>query len=446
MRNATSDVIVLGAGAAGLAAAVKLTQTGRRVTILEARDRTGGRIDTRTDDGMPLPIERGAEFLHGFAPESWDLVKAAGGTVFEASQANWFRHGRGLRRRDGMWNDVDRVMQRTLKYDGDDCSFVEFLKRDEKKWRPSVERAALMYVAGFNAADPRQISVHSLRAAELESNTIEGDRSFRIAEGYAIVVEELARRFKAAGGRIVLNCAATVVRHQPRRVEVETISSDQGSRTFRAAQLVCTLPLGVLQARGGARGAIRWEPDLPEKRAALAKLHMGEVVKLVLDFAEPFWESQGYDEFGFCHSPDEVFPTWWTTQPVRTARLTGWSGGPKAARLAKLSDRAILRRGLAVVGRLFRNAPKRLASLIVRSEVCNWQRDPWARGAYGWVKAGGVAAVQEYAAPVDGTLFFAGEATHAEFNGTVAGAIASGYRAAREIQSAERTRVGKRRG
>jgi monoamine oxidase len=254
-------------------------------------------------------------------------------------------------------------------------------------------------------------------------------------QGYAIVVHELARRLKEAGGRIVLNTAATTVRHRSGRVEVETRTTagkSDRTKTFRAAQLVCTVPLGVLQARAGARGAIRWQPDLSAKRAAVKRLHMGEVVKVVLDFAEPFWEAHGYDELGFCHAPDEPFPTWWTTLPVRNARLTGWSGGPKAVRLSKLSDRAVLRRALGVVGRLFNLSVTKLTSQLRRSEVCNWQRDPLARGAYGYVKTGGLEAVRQLAAPVDHTLFFAGEATHAEFNGTVAGAIQSGYRAARE--------------
>lgn len=436
MTRSSADVIVLGAGLAGLSAAADLLDAGRSVVVLEARDRIGGRVDTRHDDRFPLPLERGAEFLHGFAPETWELVRRSQATAYEVSTANWGRVGRSLQRRDDMWEEVGRVMCRLETSADGDLSFVEFLRRHGSRFSPKVKRASLMYVAGFNAADPATISVESLRLGEQESAVIEGDRSFRVLQGYAVIAQWLAQKIERAGGRIILETEATAVRHRRGHIEVETQSTldrTKRARTYRARQLVVTLPLGVLQARQGLRGAIRWEPDLPQKRVALRKLHMGEVVKVVLDFAAPFWEHQGYDELGFFHSPDDPFPTWWTTLPVRTARLTGWSGGPKAAKLSKLSRTAILRRALTVLSRMLRASVDRLESRLRRGEVCNWQCDPFARGAYGYVKVGGVEAVRQLAAPVDGTLFFAGEATHAEMNGTTAAAIESGHRAAREV-------------
>src|SRR5689334_18064689 len=103
MEEPTADVLVLGAGVAGLAAAQELSQAGLRVIVIEARDRLGGRIFTRHVAGHPLPIELGAEFIHGRPPESFALVEQAGLLVYEISGERWLAQDGQLTSRDALW-------------------------------------------------------------------------------------------------------------------------------------------------------------------------------------------------------------------------------------------------------------------------------------------------------------------------------------------------------
>jgi monoamine oxidase len=153
-------------------------------------------------------------------------------------------------------------------------------------------------------------------------------------------------------------------------------------------------------------------------------------VKLLFEFREPFWRAGPSAGAGFFHVPREPFPTWWTTAPLVSNRLTGWSGGPRAAALSGRSAIEIIRIGLETLARAFSRSVAELHELVAEAEVCDWQLDPYSRGAYSYVRAGGFEAAQRLAEPIANTIFFAGEATHLEMNGTVAGAIESGYRAA----------------
>ena len=204
----------------------------------------------------------------------------------------------------------------------------------------------------------------------------------------------------------------------------------------RAARAVVTLPLGVLQLTPGTPGGVKFSPELPEKRRATEHLKMGPVVKLVLRFDEAFWEQGDLQSAAFLLMPEEPFPTWWTSLPLRTPMVTGWAGGPAAEALSPREELDILADGLATLSRSLEMPRQRLKARLRAWHVCNWQSDPFARGAYSYVLVGGMAAVAELARPLEGTLFFAGEATQAGFSGTVASAIASGYRAAAEVLQA----------
>src|SRR5205823_2539776 len=141
----------------------------------------------------------------------------------------------------------------------------------------------------------------------------------------------------------------------------------------------------------------------------------------------------GVPELVFLHTPEGLFQAWWTTRPVESTVLTGWSGGPAADRLTGLSPPAVLDRGLDQLSRSLSVGRERLAELLDDWRVFEWQTDPFSRGTYSYVPAGGLGTARRLAAPVAGTLFFAGEATEERLAGTVAGAIASGDRAAGEV-------------
>jgi monoamine oxidase len=158
------------------------------------------------------------------------------------------------------------------------------------------------------------------------------------------------------------------------------------------------------------------------------------VVKAAFRFRSAFWEEQ-WREVGFFHSPGAALPTFWAQLPMHSPVLIGWAGGPKADRLAGLDASGVTREAMATLRAIFgrKDVESQLRTVLVQ----DWQKDPCARGAYSYVLVNGEGARQSLAAPLRGTLYFAGEATSTEQSGTVAGALESGTRAARELLQRE---------
>jgi monoamine oxidase len=198
-----------------------------------------------------------------------------------------------------------------------------------------------------------------------------------------------------------------------------------------------TLPLSILQTPD----AVRFEPDLRNKREAAGRLAMGEVIRVTMRFRERFWQSgvpaaRNHDlsKLSFLFSHDAEFPTWWSVYPIHVPVLTGWAAGARAERLAKLPEHSIICEALAALARITAEPEHRLRDLLEAAHLHNWQTDPFTRGAYSYIPENAMDAPEQLAAPVEGTLFFAGEATDTVgFEGTVHGAIATGDRAAREV-------------
>jgi monoamine oxidase len=197
----------------------------------------------------------------------------------------------------------------------------------------------------------------------------------------------------------------------------------------------------VLQAPPGSKGAIEFDPPLPEKMDAANRLAMGPVVKLMLLFREAFWDEPSFrkrfkklGKLSFIHSWNEIFPTWWTTLPIHVPILTAWSGGPAAQRISGLPANELVPEAIKSLSRFFNMKPRTLSELLQAHHLADWQIDPFARGAYSYVPVGALDARKKLAAAVDKTIYFAGEATNFKGQaGTVAGAIASGERASKEI-------------
>ena len=171
-----ADVIVVGAGAAGLAAASELAESGLSVVVLEARERIGGRIVTLQDSRLQFPIELGAEFIHGRPPEIWNLLQKQGIPITEVKGDNWCVDGR-LSPCD-FFSEVDDILRRMDDH-GPDESFQSFLQRCCPDASAETKEHAVGYVAGFNAADPAQVGVHWLVQEMRAEEKIDGERAFR---------------------------------------------------------------------------------------------------------------------------------------------------------------------------------------------------------------------------------------------------------------------------
>jgi len=399
-----ADVLVIGAGAAGLAAAAELARTGRSVLIVEARDRIGGRCDTRRLPGIAVPVEVGAEFIHGRPQATYSLMEKAGVAAVDSTRTQLLASD-GRLQPVNMFTHAQTVARRKLK--GRDVSFRAFLARQRL---PAVTRTlATMMVQGFDAADPRLASAREI----LDEWTGVSAAQPRPNGGYGPLLEFLARQAKVQ--------LQTVVRELHwKRSSVEVRGTFRGERwSAWAPRAVITVPIGVL-------------PSLvKEKREALSKLASGPVIRVAMAFREAFWEKD-HPGVAFFHSPQAAFPTFWTPLPMHGPLLTAWAGGPKAARLTGSSEKKLLAQALASVRSVLGNIDEPSAFAIH-----DWQADPCARGGYSYVRVGGTGAREKLAKPLEETLYFAGEATDTEQSGTVGGALASGERAAREVLAGE---------
>jgi monoamine oxidase len=416
------DVLVVGAGMAGLAAARALHQNGYSVLVLEARDRIGGRVFSQHDPALPVAIELGAEFLQGRPPRLHAIAREARLLVCHLGGEAWSwdtsGFSPGLRRRAS----IEDILERLAHASGPDrplSAFLDTCAAQEPRLADAASQAA-RWVEGYDAADTDRISTRALARQARAEAAIAGDGSYRIPTGYDGVASWLAAALPANAVR--LSTPVHEVGWEPGHVAIAGL-------TARAA--VLTLPVPVLRQPE----TIRFSPDLPDKVEALRGLVMGSVIKLGLRFREAFWwQAPELSRLGFLRTEDEVFPTWWTSYPVLAPLLIGWAGGPAADALARLPDEQIVERGMAVLARVF---GRRVGSHFEAWYLHNWQRDPWAGGAYSYVGVRGLPRQLALARPVEGTLFFAGEATELQgHHATVHGAIASGERAAREVAAA----------
>jgi monoamine oxidase len=436
MADDSWDVVIIGAGVSGLAAASQLRGSGRSVLLLEARDRVGGRAWTRHEPDLSAPIELGAEFIHGRVPETFELLREVGKAALDTSGAHWTLHdGRLQQRTEDLFGNIQSALEKSHVLDEPDVSFDTWLSRSERYGLSAEARSmARSFVEGFDAADPTRVSAHFV-AREWGSGGMLDSPQFRPLGGYSSVLAALAGGLDREKIRVQLQTVVRDVRWKRGSVEIEARSLDQPFRVT-AARGIVTLPLGVLQAVNDSPGAVRFTPALDAKRTALTGLASGPVLKLSLRFRRAFWEELDggkYQDASFFHSAETAFPTFWTTLPLRAPLLTAWIGGPKAARLSNATMPDIVHQALASLTAMFGNRPQSEFELEA-AYLHNWQTDPFARGAYSYVTAGGEDARRMLAASLENTLFFAGEATDTEGEAaTVAGALQSGARVAREV-------------
>jgi len=428
-----ADVVVIGAGAAGLAAARDLSQSGRRVSVLEARDRWGGRVFTQRSPAWPVPAELGAEFIHGEAEATMEGARAAGLAVETLPDRHvWAKDGR-LRPVGDAWSRFDAVRKRIPKR-GQDVSVAAFLARHDLP--PSSKTLARMMVEGYHAAPADQMSAQALAGGDEETSD-GAHRQHRIVAGYDRLLGWLRAGLDPSRVSVHLRTAATEVRWDRAQVRVRArVGTGAAETTFRAAAVVVAVPLGVLKAPPDEPGGIRFVPEVERHRSVLAGLEMGHVVKILFRFRERTWSR----EADFFHDAGAAFPTWWTRGPLRVPVLTAWAGGPAAQALHGRPERDVVDVALRTLASMLGVRRPRLEQLLEGWAWHDWQADPLSRGAYSYVRVGGVASPRALARPVEGTLFFTGEATEPEEMGTVSAAIASGRRAARQVESVLQSR------
>ena len=437
------EVAIVGAGAAGLAAARALRALGHDVVVIEARNRIGGRVLTRRVPGFALPIELGAEFIHGDAPATMRLLDQA--ALAACAVCGPQRRASGGRVQPAHPGEaVDRVLGR-IDPSRPDESFARFLARRPGGRAGARDRAeARRFVQGFHAADIRRIGVHGIAPDEDAPPSEQALHVSRVVEGYGALMAWLAR-----GTRVQMRTAVDTIAWRRARAELSLRTGTRGGARLAARAVIVAVPLGVLQTPPGAHGAIRLVPDPAALRAPVAGLAMGSVTRLVVGFRELPWRrlpvAARLEDVSFIHTPAGPFNVWWTMHPMHPPLAVAWSGGPPAAALAERPRADLLDIAIAQLAAALDVPRRRIATHVQHTWVHDWQHDPFARGAYSYARVGGSDAARALSRPIAGTLFVAGEHTDAEASGTVEGAIASGLRAARQVHAALRRRGAARR-
>jgi monoamine oxidase len=424
MTDNTQDVVVVGAGMAGLTAARALAEAGLKVLVVEAQDRIGGRIWTRHVGDEA--IELGAEFIHGRPPELWALIGEAGLETYERGGSQVCFEDGVLRDCSGAMEEVFEPLEKLEDFAGPDMSFAEYLDREHT---PMEERGRIIgYVEGFNAADHREVSVASLGAQQKAEDADGSDHNYRLRGGYDQLPRYLSERITEFGGKVLTGTPVKEILWEEGQVEVV---SDLWS--FRAPHAIVTLPLAVLQ-----RDKVKIEPRPKQILEAAEGLRMGQARRFTLLFAERFWEGlppqPALNEMSFLFAFTEMPPVWWTAHPEASHTITGWAGGPRSVALSGVDAKTLGDKACTTLGRIFGLRKQKIHALLRGCYTHDWQQDRFALGAYSYVATGGLDASRRMTEPVADTLFFAGEHTDITGHwGTVHAAMRSGLRAAEQV-------------
>lgn len=423
MEETDFDVVIVGAGAAGMSAALELALTGRRVGIVEAKDRVGGRMHTHTED--IYPVELGAEFVHGNLPLTKRWLEKAGADTYTVKGSIWQHKDGNLQEQEDFIADY-KILEKKCKALVEDKPVERFLEEDLVGEEAEELRFSLRnYVEGYYAADTKNASTRAL-CNELTKGD---EEQYRIRQGYGMLVKRLEKDCRENGVQFFLSQPVLQVQWKTGNVAVIT-----EKQTFHAAKILITVPVGVLQ-----KEAITFYPALPHIRQAVQTLGFGHVVKIILRFDEAFWKKElntgGNDlsDMGFLFSREEV-PTWWTQYPDDRPLLTGWLAGPRAVAAQFWSKEEIVQKALQSLAAILGMDQFRLQQKVEETYYYNWSADPYVSGAYSYETVGGEEAIRTIQKGVEDTVFFAGEGLYTGPEiGTVEAALVSGRETAHKM-------------
>lgn len=404
--------MIVGAGICGLSAARDLSMRDRSVTVLEARDRIGGRIHTFNGRFSSF-VEEGAEFVHGKPECTQALIKEAGvQTVTTGGEAWEVRKGKV--KRTTMFPKTLEAVYEALGTLGRDTTMKEFLDRHFPHADfPEVWEDARHIVEGFDAADLDRISAMAIRDEWSADSEFRGSR---ITGGYSQLCDFLARQATRRGADLVLSSPVVAATWEPGKVEVTTTEGER----YEARQLIMTVPASVLRTR-----AIQFSPEIDRWQDAVSQIETGGVIKFLFEFRRPFWESKLRDA-GFIFS-DALVPTWWTQRPTAYPLLSGWLSGP--ATLTAPGRDKLTTLAVQSLAYLFGCSQETIISELGALEIIDWSRDPFSFGAYAYKTPYTASALDILTTPVYDTIYFAGEAFNVgDEMGTVEAALQSAAR------------------
>lgn len=423
------EIIIIGAGASGLMAAKELAKAGKRVLVLEARDRIGGRIWPLPEEEFGYKAQGGAEFIHGEAAITKSLIRESGLTLIPMDGEVWSVRGSEITKSiGGPTNDPEFLAHKDILHEklqalAKDVSIAEFLDNNfsEEKYA-GLRNWIIKMVEGYDAADPRKISSFALREEWLGG---EEWQQGKIKEGYGALLIFLESQCR--NNRVEIN-----LNH-----EVESISLEGSNayvkctngKEFKSEKAIITLALPTINR-------ISFNPPIPEKIVAASKIGFGKVIKFLLQFKTEWWKSAlGRDlnklMFMLCNGK---ITAWWTQYPESYPVLTGWIPGLVTEEFKNTSSEDILKLAVKSLSDSFKVSEDFVREQLVGSRIINWPADPFSMGAYSYTTLETKEAYEELIKPIDNKIFFAGEALYSgKETATVEGALASGKETAEKI-------------
>jgi monoamine oxidase len=432
------DVVVIGAGMAGLACVQKLTEASTDLLLLEAANRVGGRVRTDFAVGRGLPCEIGAFMIHGKRVITHEWMREFGlhaRSLPTMRRARFWCNGRverlplpgnifhrtiGLR---AFYQGGISLPRKLKEYDGPDLSLGEFLKRE--RVLPGARSIVELLYAHLSAANADDVGVRGPGSEAALADEEFFYTNFHVVEGYEAL---LSGRMTPLRDHLRLKTRVTSI-HRSRdgvRLEAEV---NGASEEFLAKRAVVTLPLGILKA-----DAVAFDPPLPEdKQEAIRRIAFGDVIVVALRLRGGNLVDR-LGDFGVLYgrgasSFHRLYVGIRNPPPI----LSAFTSGREARRRAALDDEGVVQ---ATLEELKSILPAGVDPGEVEDyAIARWTHDPFVRGGYSYLPIGADLRHRlALAAPVDGVLFFAGEATHtAGEPATVHGAIETGYRAAQEV-------------
>jgi monoamine oxidase len=401
---------------------LELARAGKRATILEARDRCGGRIYKLPVEEFGYPAEGGPEFVHGAAPVTRALLREAQLSLLPRGGTRWSTRTGALSPDKFSLPYASRFYQALGEVKAD-LPIAEFLERQfADRQYDELRRSITRTVEGYDAADPRRASTLALREEWMARD--DGEQG-RIAEGYGALIDYLASECRRHGAAIHLDAAVAAIDESGDGIAAHL----HDGASFEADAAILTVPLPLLSE-------IMLPSAARERAAAAADIGFGNVVKILFRFATKWWARHGgrdLADLSFLLS-DATVPTWWTQHPASYPVLTGWFAGPKADRVSSLAETELVDMGLASLAEIFGLPLDRIRRGLVASRAINWGNDPFARGAYSYATPKTRAAQSVLRKSDGGAIFFSGEALYEGPDmGTVEAALASGQETVQTI-------------
>jgi monoamine oxidase len=417
------SIIVIGAGVTGLYAAHLLAEKQFEIVMLEARDRTGGRVNAISQK-FSRPMEAGAEFVHGTLPITNKLIKAAGLRVATV-EGEFYEIVNGELQDASFLNDEIEEVSRVMKKLEADMPFASFMQKSfgDDKYE-SLRTQLFRLVQGYDGADPNRISTFAIRD-EWASWNEEDD--IRLVGGYAGVTEYLERSLKSKNVPIHLSHVVEKILWSAGQV---TVITDKGS--FSASKVLLTVPVSILQQE-----QIVFSPNIPLHLEAARKIGFGAVIKFIFEFKENIRNFDSYNTIGdfrfiFC---DREIPTWWSQLPESSLIFTGWLAGPKASIFTN-DEQEQYSIAINTLAYILRITTRDVESCLRAWHIQDWVHDPFCRGGYCYQMVDTRAAVRLINESIQNTLYFAGEGlATGESMGTVEAAFESAEYTVRKIIS-----------